>query len=1704
MDRILQQAKRSFSKFSLAALSLNIVGTALIGLTPVTASAATFPKPTAISVATSGTPSTVGDSVTFTATLTKSYGLAALLGTVTFKDGATTLGTKIVPIAGGFTNSKTITLTTSALTVGSHSITASFDSTFGSILADSNSSAITQVVNYQETDETIVVTPMAPNGWTVTDVGVATHAFQFGPATPPIGDGSLKFSIPNSDDYTVARNSDYAGVKLSDISELSYDTYITSYSNGQAPYLSFKVDNNNDGNYDDVLYFEPTYQSGIYSGDVVPNQCVGHEATCAILNTWQHWDALNGGWWTESDGAGGPPLHTLAGYIAAHPTSTIVNDGALGGVRVIGGAGVAMTGNFDKLIIKQKGERKTFDFDPVPASPCSVSGTGSSFDAFTNGSVNGQDGWTETNASYDQAIVPNNYGYSTFGCKSLRVSDGVTSGAFDWIFMPPMTDSVGETAATAGAFSVGTKKDHYEVQFDIASTMATEQPGLHVSVSPDRGDGSRMSYLRFEDQADGVHVFFDDYNTTDQFNETEIATIDRTPHTIKMTFDAVDGASNDIVNVYIDGVLKHTGTSWEDYYRFDPEASAEQSPRIIKTMIIQARGTANPANMGNGFLFDNFNLTSDNTVQPMAACVPTDANLGTYLSFDEVHTPAIDHSGNGVNGTYMNDVEVSNDVPTLTGIGNNYHSLHFNGSSYVTLGDNLDMGTGDYSVSTWFKTMDSNYSLFSKSFYGNQNARFFLVDEGIGLYAGFQGTSVVETAPVTAFNNGQWHNAVVTFDRDGMMKLYVDGTLQSSADISAQAGYSLDSASPFFLGRYNDGIDGQNPHASQLALDGNMDEFRVYNRALTASEIAGLFAGSCDVTPQYPSINFLGIRNQSSGTYDDSQAIQACGMTNSSGYIAFEWADTNAMDPSVSYKYEIISGPAAGFSTDVTTTHVNGGIPAEGAYVVQVTPKDADGHTGTPQTCAVTYDADYVPPSSASSMSSASSESSEGPVACTIEDSRLIGHWTLDESAEATIANDSTSGNHDGTVNGAASGQTGATPITFANAGSYDFDGTDDSIDLGTNVGNFTLADHFSISAWINPALDSENHAIYGNTWDQPGYLLRVTAENKVRFILVENGGVYNGMDSTVLTPGWHHVVGSWDGTSVKVFVDGVDSSATPITNGTVTTITTSAHTFIGQTGEATVEQYFDGMIDDVRVYDVALSDSEVAALGGGLCEGGEPTPASSASSASSESSVASSVASSESSEESSTSSASSSSEIVACTTSGLTGYWPMNEGEGTTTFDMTGLGHDGTLQGGTAWASGAPGITPNPFGLDFDGSDDIVNVTNSTDYNYGSQDFTVSTFVKTTTGNRSILGNFSAGFKGWGLYVYNTNQVNFFGYGSMGNNDAAKPALVLDGNWHNITGVYHRSGNDLTIDTYVDGVLVGSNTATTGDISANSTLYFGQYLPQPSMDGNMDDVRIYNRALTAGEVANIAGGCSNPVVSSSASSESSVSSTPSSEGSSTSSEPTIQTFGLSTPVADDGNSSHRGSRTNILAGVIKYITNKFFGNSGTAPGAFGGGPTVPFTGEEIDIICSLKKALPVTPSVGLVNWAVAVLAGNLNRSEIQILEAMQDDSLCGSSEAKAVTKVSATPIEFHVSAAGYPVSSNATWNQCITGKVTLKDIQNNTDKDGDGRPRTCASYHTGNMWTHPDLDIFFTWNPKTKQVTLPTNYALVKDAANM
>ena len=281
------------------------------------------------------------------------------------------------------------------------------------------------------------------------------------------------------------------------------------------------------------------------------------------------------------------------------------------------------------------------------STPASADSRAINFEAptYNPGSIDGQNGWAGTlgipiNPAIDQAVVTNTYGYTSFSGQSWRISNAYTDGAFgDWPFSPSLVNEAGETSAQNGVvYSSGPRQNHFEVHWDFASTVpSSEQQGLQISTAPDRGDGARMSFIKMRDTPTGLAIDFADYQdrkphgslsnpaagceTEDDFVITTVASgLDRMrPHTVKLAIDFVDGPRNDVVKVFVDGTLRHTGGTWEDYYRWCTESgggvpndsSADQS-RTVDSMIFQARsggGTA-PSTRGNGFLIDNLSYAS--------------------------------------------------------------------------------------------------------------------------------------------------------------------------------------------------------------------------------------------------------------------------------------------------------------------------------------------------------------------------------------------------------------------------------------------------------------------------------------------------------------------------------------------------------------------------------------------------------------------------------------------------------------------------------------------------------------------------------------------------------------------------------------------------------------------------------------------------------------------------------------------------------------------------------------------------------------------------------------------------------------------------------------------------------------------------------------------------------------------------------------
>lgn len=243
-------------------------------------------------------------------------------------------------------------------------------------------------VQFNLSNTNVLVSPANQNGWTpFTSDPTAVVSFRTGPATPPLSSGSVQFDTgADGDQYGIIRHYGYDGTPLGSLTALDYSTITQSVSStGQAPYIVLNIDYDGDSVAEDRLYFEPTYQTGGYTiqpldGGTVPNQC-GVIPNCVSNGTWQSWNALAGGWWSLNDG-GGPPLRTIAGYLAQHPNARIVNEvpGPRSGIYVVAGAGAPdwnnFKGNVDKFVIGVSSNNTTYDFEAAPPTVSVVAASG--------------------------------------------------------------------------------------------------------------------------------------------------------------------------------------------------------------------------------------------------------------------------------------------------------------------------------------------------------------------------------------------------------------------------------------------------------------------------------------------------------------------------------------------------------------------------------------------------------------------------------------------------------------------------------------------------------------------------------------------------------------------------------------------------------------------------------------------------------------------------------------------------------------------------------------------------------------------------------------------------------------------------------------------------------------------------------------------------------------------------------------------------------------------------------------------------------------------------------------------------------------------------------------------------------------------------------------------------------------------------------
>lgn len=200
----------------------------------------------------------------------------------------------------------------------------------------------------------------------------------------------------------------------------------------------------------------------------------------------------------------------------------------------------------------------------------------------------------------------------------------------------------------------------------------------------------------------------------------------------------------------------------------------------------------------------------------------------------------------------------------------------------------------------------------------------------------------------------------------------------------------------------------------------------------------------------------------------------------------------------------------------------------------------------------------------------------------------LVGYWTFDEGS-GNVAHDASFNGGDGVLTNNPTWQAGESCRVGR---CLSFDGTN-YVD-GGNIEDFITSD-FSIAAWVKKNVSGYYQTIVSKgdagIGTNKGYRLRVESGDTILFTVTGDTESALNTTSTITNGLWYHIVATKDSSVMKVYINGIEVGNMAAPSGS---ISNSLHFMIGR---QSTDWYWRGSIDDVRIYNKALSATEVRNL---------------------------------------------------------------------------------------------------------------------------------------------------------------------------------------------------------------------------------------------------------------------------------------------------------------------------------------------------------------------------------------------------------------------------------------------------------------------------------------------------------------------------
>jgi hypothetical protein len=421
------------------------------------------------------------------------------------------------------------------------------------------------------------------------------------------------------------------------------------------------------------------------------------------------------------------------------------------------------------------------------------------------------------------------------------------------------------------------------------------------------------------------------------------------------------------------------------------------------------------------------------------------------------------------------------------------------------------------------------------------------------------------------------------------------------------------------------------------------------------------------------------------------------------------------------------------------------------------------------------------------------------------------GEWKFDENTGTTVKDTSSNG-YNGTLNGSTPTVDRWTVGKINAGGNFNFANTDY---VATTLTTDPAA--FTVSAWAKiDASDANFETVFSKFLGVPyrGFFLRKSSNASVLSGCVFNNGTPACVDGGIDFGKWTYWTMRFDGSTLYLYKNGmlagsiagtIQNSGTPFLIGA---------NYIGS-------ETWNGKIDQVTFYSYARTPAQIAYD----YNRGKPI-----------------------------------------------GWWKMDECQGSTLFDASGNGNNGTLivgaagsqtaigtceTSGSAWANGKTGKYSSS--LNFDGTDDYVNIAEPSNNSLDANTISVSAWVKLSSiGQQMSFLNKqgSTTDRSYIIYMEADNKPRMAAsVNGTGFTAAIATTSLTTGQWYHITGTYDGAN----VKIFVNGKLENAVAMSGNIFNSAGGVQIGRIAsPAYLQAGQIDDVRVYNYALTDQQVANV------------------------------------------------------------------------------------------------------------------------------------------------------------------------------------------------------------------------------------------------------